>query len=1055
MNDSGSYEAACEWGLGKSFTPFHGQLLDLCLNPPPNYSIPSLEKNGVILTTNDLIALRIMTEVEFMASYHQALLGTETGDAEPRIFDVYLMQTILNQTTIRGSKRPIAICVPVKEDLCWWNGRSKADGGELWPLEPKSHIRKLASLSGSARVLQTLSDTMSNPSELAKWAMNRQEIFSVDVVDSDSNGDIPSSHNLNNSQQLAVDAMDKFMKGFFCIQGPPGCGKTTTMVQMILAAKRRSCVLVTAPSNAAVANIALKLYETGKVSFPDLVVDGPGCHESVQFLEPSIRSRRYMTFLEKRASALETVHGIHVTLNQLQHAQRLLEEFALWLHLDKEDWTLSKISENCPTIPMNEKGSITYRGRRVLNRIIGNASIVLCTLNHIGAYGFQNALAVSGCDTLMLDEGGQCTQAEFFLATNFPGITRIVIMGDPKQLNPTVIDQDCAQAGYGQSFLGQVYKLSPDKLHLLDTQYRMDPSILAFPNSRFYNNRIKNGENVWDRSPHVETPYLFIDTDGRGHEEKHQFSWQNQYEASVIATSLHNDKDIRCILGSDENVKVIIIAPYKAQVKLIEDQIKLPKGNKAQLMVSTVDAFQGQEGDIVILSTVRTKGIGFVDNAQRLNVALTRAKRILRVVGDRRFFESLRTSSTLRALVCEAMRFGNLQLSPVKRLRHCAPDWSTPTLWRITLTQRFHHCIRKMNASHKNICLNTLFALATPDLKAIRGGKVTAKPGWHMNSLTGTDDLYVVWIPTKDTAEEKPTLEAHFAGTRTKCLNFLQTFHRFQSGSLTPKSNMTGYLKTETDEPISANGNLTPRWKLDDGMVQAILSDSMPEMPLSFLELDPSQKLVARAEPPLLIESRSGTGKTLVLLQHVALTTRTDQNRPACFVTVSPRLTEELKKKYNELKPILFNGLLPTEFYSFKDILGTLLRWFRIDDFTNKDTCTFEGFLSARKAHKPLALEAHVIRNEIGGVITGSLEAAIKKVPLNRQEYLESKRSNISNKSTEGLQKRNLVYDEYEKYTKWKIANTTYDVGDVVLRLLQQDLDQIFSSGKWNIDNYL
>jgi senataxin len=92
--------------------------------------------------------------------------------------------------------------------------------------------------------------------------------------------------------------------------------------------------------------------------------------------------------------------------------------------------------------------------------------------------------------TLMIDEAGQTTESEFFIATNFPNVERIVVVGDPQQLPATVIDQDCVDAGYGRSWLQNIQNYHPDKVHLLDTQYRMDPKILAFPNNMFYDNRI-------------------------------------------------------------------------------------------------------------------------------------------------------------------------------------------------------------------------------------------------------------------------------------------------------------------------------------------------------------------------------------------------------------------------------------------------------------------------------------------------------------------------------------------------------------------------------------
>jgi senataxin len=162
----------------------------------------------------------------------------------------------------------------------------------------------------------------------------------------------------------------------------------------------------------------------------------------------------------------------------------------------------------CPNIPLDETGSVPRTGKQKVARLIGSAQVLLCTLNSSGSHYFQDAVSESRFQTFLLDEGGQCSEAEFFIATTFPGIKRIIVMGDPKQLRPTVLEP--------ASFLVH----HPSKIHLLDTQYRMDPDILRFPNQRFYSKRIKSGENVKIRHPPVKNPFLFIDTKGRGSEER-------------------------------------------------------------------------------------------------------------------------------------------------------------------------------------------------------------------------------------------------------------------------------------------------------------------------------------------------------------------------------------------------------------------------------------------------------------------------------------------------------------------------------------------------------
>jgi len=710
-----SYRTATDLGLPDSFTIYHGRLLDLCLmtvassagstsrRRKKNKAPPPLERDGEILTPNDILALSTMVEMEFVASLKQDLSETKktmTGNTEPHVFDVFLMKAAKKGTdtsttgpTRRGSS--IAVCVPYRKKLMWWNGISMEDGGQLWSLSTSSHLRRISSLSGSARVLQALDTAWKISTQPPKndgkvnvdlmiAGMKREKILHVEEVFDANNGcaEIPlrAGSRLNKAQAQTVKALSVFNSGFFCIQGPPGCGKTTTMVEMIIAAMTRSSVIVVAPSNAAVANVALKLYETGLVPFCRMIVFGNNCHESVHFLSPIHRSRKYTQFQEAHDKQLHASPGEEPTPRQIAKAKKLLNDVVAWLHLPEKTengkaWTNIDVQAQCPVLPMIEDGSLTKTGQAILSGLLYKADVVFSTLNSAGSFTLQSAMYKDGtkdCDkrpteTLMLDEGGQCTEAEFFIATTFPGIKRVVVMGDPKQLKPTVISPKCADNGFGESFLGRVYNRDERNLHLLDTQYRMDPMILRFPNTQFYGGEILNGENVYDRQPKVENPFLLVDTGLKGQEEQIALSWRNQYEVSVVNFLLNSDEDIKRLLqtGVNGETSVIIITPYKGQMELLLERVELPKGSKASIAINTVDAFQGQEGDVVILSTVRTKRAGFVNDAERINVALTRAKRVLRVVGEFSFFRQLAPNTPLRALADHGSnhRHGNLNVT--------------------------------------------------------------------------------------------------------------------------------------------------------------------------------------------------------------------------------------------------------------------------------------------------------------------------------------------------------------------------------------------------------
>lgn len=934
--------------ISNGFTKYHAKLLDICLGKfvPSVDSVEPLSVEGT-RSHSDIEKLVYMVLVEFAASVHQQREGVveETRiKADPHPYDVYTMKTSLG-----SQSSSVSVLVPIKGRLLWWDG---VDGLVL-PREDL-HVYRIASLSGSARVLDCLYRAIEESSALSEWAMEREMIFETERAlhgqADQSSAMSPSPHgtavsgqgaslsmretrttpaeptsfagilsqfagslgywrtsrvatgneqdessedtsevygvdsllldSLNKSQRMAVitATSERFREGFFAIQGPPGCGKTTTMVSMIAAIKVG--MIVAAPSNAAVANLGLKLIKKGWFSFPNVCVFGDGCDESVSFLNPRRRFeyftralRRYNECKDQRIEERESdIESDTETIERRErNLDKIRQETARWLHADNE-LSMQELSLLCPSILVDE----AFEGRKEIERILSDAHVILCTLNSAGSPILQDAVSSSNFRTLLMDEGGQCTEAEFFIATTFPGIKRVIVMGDPKQLRPTVLEPACSKAGFGGSWLSHVYKLHPLKVHLLDTQYRMDPVLLTFPNKRFYDCRIKSGENVRLRKPSIAEPFLFLDTHGKGREEKDEkLSYRNAYEVAVIYDLLKNDRDIIAIFEANPDARTVIITPYKGQARLLRQ-----RPNSDKIEVSTVDAFQGQEAEIIILSTVRTKQVGFIDDCERLNVALTRAMRVLRVLGDAKFFMSLRPGSTLRALMRYSESNGFLKKTTLRMIPSCPPDLSVSTKWKITLTQRFHNTLALLPTTSKNIALNTLFAIALPDLSAC-GSRVSEKDGWHGSWLKRYGHtIRVIWVARDHGGV--CVIEAHHAGSPDSCLVFRQRNHVAPDGCRSPRSDMSGI--NPTDVPPATNGRLFPSWALDERLRDAILSGKLVDLPLSKIQLDPPQEKVARSPPPLLIESRSGTGKTLVSSSCVkSHSSNTNPSRRCCF----------------------------------------------------------------------------------------------------------------------------------------------------------------------------
>lgn len=158
---------------------------------------------------------------------------------------------------------------------------------------------------------------------------------------------------------------------------------------------------------------------------------------------------------------------------------------------------------------------------------------------------------------------------------------------------------------------------------------------------------------------------------------------------------------------------------------------------------------------------------------------------------------------------------------------------------------------------------------------------------------------------------------------------------------------------------------------------------------------------------------------------------------PICFVTVSSNLERELKKKYDDANAVAKRKLWPVVFFSFRELLDYLLDKAHIRELKTSETYSFLEYVYRDRTSKKGTMEDIIlIENEIGGVIMGSLTAALSGAPLTRAQYLDEKRSNVPNDTEEGQNIRMRIYDEYEHYMAAKMGTGKYDINDTVLRLI-------------------
>jgi senataxin len=280
--------------------------------------------------------------------------------------------------------------------------------------------------------------------------------------------------------------------------------------------------------------------------------------------------------------------------------------------------------------------------RKLQQQIIDSAHVLCSTLSGSGHEMFKN-LSVE-FETVIIDEAAQCIELSALIPLKY-GCSKCILVGDPKQLPPTVLSRSAARFGYEQSLFVRMQQNHPNDVHLLDTQYRMHPEISQFPSKQFYDGRLIDGDKMaeirqspWHASP-LFGPYCFFDVKGTQTNGARGHSFINVEELDV---ALQLYQRLRVDYKSvDFRGKVGIITPYKAQLRELRNRFQSRYGDGIfdEIEFNTTDAFQGRESEIIVFSCVRARasgGIGFLEDVRRMNVGLTRAKSSLWVLGDSR-----------------------------------------------------------------------------------------------------------------------------------------------------------------------------------------------------------------------------------------------------------------------------------------------------------------------------------------------------------------------------------------------------------------------------------
>jgi superfamily I DNA and/or RNA helicase len=425
---------------------------------------------------------------------------------------------------------------------------------------------------------------------------------------------------LNSMQQAAVNKIVQANE-LAIVHGPPGTGKTTTLVQAIktLIKQGEKRILVVAPSNTAVDLLSEKLAEEG---LDVLRVGNPA----------RVSDRLMQLTLDSKVAA-------HSSNKEIKRLRKQAGEFKEMAHKYKRSFGRAEREQRKALFDEAYKimKDVGRMEQYIIDDVTAKAEVVTATLvgaNHYTVRSLQY-------NTVVIDEAGQALEPASWIPV-LKG-RKLILAGDHCQLPPTIKSDAAARGGLSLTLLEKCVALHPQAVILLEEQYRMNAAIMGYPSLVFYRDKLTAHSSV---AGHLlfpgDEPLVFIDTAGCGFDEKvEDKSISNPDEAAFLFKHLTR---LAATLSQHYSVEqfpsVAVISPYREQVSALKDQLDhnpVLQPYAQKISVNTIDSFQGQERDIVYISMTRSNAegvIGFLADTRRMNVAMTRARKKLVVIGD-------------------------------------------------------------------------------------------------------------------------------------------------------------------------------------------------------------------------------------------------------------------------------------------------------------------------------------------------------------------------------------------------------------------------------------